>query len=312
MIALLCAWPGYLCCVAAATTPVPVVLDTDLGDDIDDTWALAMMLGSPQIDLKLIVTASDDTVKKTRLVAKILEAMGRTDVPLGRGVKTSDQPIHQEKWLGDYQLDQYKGRVHEDGVQAMIDCIRQSPVPVTLVVIGPQTNIRAALEREPAIAKNARVVAMAGSVEIGYNGKQGADPEWNVIKDIPAAKAVFAAPWDIALAPLDSCGTLILRGDRFAKVAASSDPKAATVIANYRDWVHYEKYPKDESSVLFDTVAAYLAFDEALCEMKTVELVVDDKGFTRPSEKGRPVRCAMGWKDRAAFEDLLVKALTTK
>jgi len=167
MIALLCAWPGYLCCVAAATTPVPVVLDTDLGDDIDDTWALAMMLGSPQIDLKLIVTASDDTVKKTRLVAKILEAMGRTDVPLGRGVKTSDQPIHQEKWLGDYQLDQYKGRVHEDGVQAMIDCIRQSPDPVTLVVIGPQTNIRAAVEREPAIAKNARVVAMAGSVEIG-------------------------------------------------------------------------------------------------------------------------------------------------
>ncbi len=311
MSALLCVLPGYLCCMAAAGSPVPVILDTDLGDDIDDTWALAMLLGTPQVDLKLIVTASDDTAKKTRLVAKILEALGRTNVPLGQGLKTSEQPIHQEKWLGDYRLEQYKGKVHTDGVQAMIDVIKQSPQPVTLLVIGPQTNIREALERAPEIAKNARVVAMAGSVEIGYAGKQGADAEWNVIKDIPAAKAVFAASWDITFAPLDSCGTLILRGERFAKVDTSKDSKAATVIANYRQWANYDKYPKGESSVLFDTVAAYLAFDEALCEMKTVKLMIDDKGFTKTSEEGRPVRCAMRWKNRDAFEELLVNTLTS-
>ena len=56
----------------AAGSPAPVILDTDLGDDIDDTWALMMILGCPQIDLKLIVTASDDTDAKTRLVAKML------------------------------------------------------------------------------------------------------------------------------------------------------------------------------------------------------------------------------------------------
>jgi len=301
-----------LCCIAAAAAPVPVILDTDLGDDIDDTWALGMLLGSPRVDLKLVVTASDDTVKKTRLVAKILEAMGRADVPLGQGVKTSDNAIHQEKWLGDYQLAQFKGKVFEDGVQAMIDCIRQSPQPITLVVIGPQTNIQEALKRAPDIAEKARVVAMAGSVEIGYNGKKGVDPEWNVFKDIPAARAVFAASWDITIAPLDSCGTMILCGERFAKVEDAKDPKAATVTANYRDWAHYDKHPKGQSSVLFDTVAAYLAFDEVWCEMKTVKLVIDDKGVTKPSEDGRPVHCAMGWKNRDAFEDLLVRALTAK
>ena len=62
---------------------VPVILDTDLGDDIDDTWALAMMLGMPQIDLKLIVTASEDTPARTRLTARILQDMGRTDIDLG-------------------------------------------------------------------------------------------------------------------------------------------------------------------------------------------------------------------------------------
>lgn len=311
MTALLCVLPGYFCCMAAAGAPIPVILDTDLGDDIDDTWALGMLLGMPQVDLKLIVTASDDTPKKTRLVAKILESIGRTDVPLGQGVKTSEQGIHQEKWLGDYRLEQYKGKVHTDGVQAMIDLIKQSPQPVTVLVIGPQTNIQEALKRAPEIAKNARIVAMAGSVEIGYNGKKGSDAEWNVFKDVPAAKAVFAAPWDITFAPLDSCGTLVLRGERFAKVDASKDAKAATVIANYREWANFDKYPKGESSVLFDTVAAYLTFDEALCEMKTVKLIVDDKGFTRPSDEGRPVHCAMGWKDRDAFENLLVKSLTS-
>ena len=50
--------------LTAAATPIPVILDTDLGDDIDDTWVLAMLLASPQVDVKLIVTASDDTPTK--------------------------------------------------------------------------------------------------------------------------------------------------------------------------------------------------------------------------------------------------------
>jgi inosine-uridine nucleoside N-ribohydrolase len=290
--------------------PVPVILDTDLGDDIDDTWALGMLLGSPQVDLKLIITASDDTPKKTRLVAKILESMGRVDVPIGTGVKTSDQPMHQEKWLGNYTLDSYKGKVHEDGVAAMIAAIKDAKAPVTLLVIGPQTNIQEALKREPSIAQKARIVAMAGSVEIGYNGKKGRDPEYNVFKNVAAARAVFAAPWDITFAPLDSCGTLILKGERYAKVEQSKTPRAQAVIENYRDWKNFPNYPKGQSSVLFDTVAAYLAFDDSLCKMKTVNLIIDDKGNTVPDEKGRPVHCALDWTDRDAFEDLLVQSLT--
>jgi inosine-uridine nucleoside N-ribohydrolase len=295
--------------LAAQGAAVPVILDTDLGDDIDDTWALMMLLGSPQVDLKLIVTASDDTEIKTRLVAKLLEKAGRTDIPLGKGLKNSSNPINQAKWLGDYALTAYKGKVIEDGVQALIEAINASPVMVTLLVIGPQTNIREALKRDPGIAKKARFVSMAGSVEIGYNGKKGRDPEWNVVKDVEAAKAVFAAPWEIIMAPLDSCGTLVLKGDRYATVEAAATPRAKVLIENYHDWSNFKHYPKGESSVLFDTVAAYLAFDESFCEMKTVNLVIDDKGNTVPDEKGRPVRCAMGWTNRAAFEDLLVSSL---
>ena len=179
----------------AATGGSLVILDTDVGDDIDDTWAVGMLLGSPQLDMRLIVTASDDTPTKTRLLAKILEKMGRTDVPIGTGVKNSDNKIHQAKWLQDYDLKNYPGKVHEDGVAAMIDVIMGAERPVTLIVIGPQTNIKEALRREPRIAEKARVVSMAGSVEIGYGGKPGRQPEWNVVKDVEAARAVYAAPW---------------------------------------------------------------------------------------------------------------------
>ena len=82
-------------CLVAATihaAPIPVILDTDIGDDIDDTWALVMLLGMPQMDLKLVVTDYGNTPERTRLVAKILQRLGRTDVPIGTGIKTANDP----------------------------------------------------------------------------------------------------------------------------------------------------------------------------------------------------------------------------
>lgn len=301
---LLCAL--LLLAAPAFAEKIPVILDTDLGDDIDDTWALMMLLGSPEFDLKLICTASDDTPAKTRLVAKILDRIGRTDIPIGTGPKTGDRPLNQAEWLGDYSLEDYKGTVHDDGVQAAIDVIQASPVPVTLLVIGPQTNMMHMLERDPSVAEKARVVSMAGSVHIGYNGKEGRDPEWNVVRDVPAAKAVFAAPWEIILAPLDTCGTLVLSGDLYRQVADADTPAAKVLIENYDQWTNRQHYGESSSSVLFDTEAIYLAWDDALCEMETVNLIVDDEGNTVPDPNGRPVKCALRWKDKDAFLRLIV------
>ncbi len=303
---------GLLCLTAQAAAPIPVILDTDIGGDIDDTWALCMLLNTPQLDLKLIVTAFEDTPAKTRLVAKMLERLGRTDIPIGTGKKTSDAKINQADWLGDFSLDGYKGKVHEDGVQAIIDLLRAAKEKITLCVIGPQTNIAEALKRDPAIAQKARIVSMAGSVHIGYDGKPKRDPEYNVVADIPAARAVFAAPWDITIAPLDTCGLIRLKGDNYLKVAGAATPSANVVIENYTKWTLRKHFAENESSVLFDTEAVYLMYDEALVDMETVKLSVDDKGATVPDEKGRPVRCALRWKDQAAYEALLIKTLTGK
>lgn len=297
--------------LAAPEAPVPVILDTDIGDDIDDTWALAMLLGSPQVDLKLITTAFHDTPTKTRLVAKILEQLGRTDVPIGTGVRTEVRPINQAKWLGDYDLAKYPGKVHEDGVQALIDAVKASASKVTIVVIGAQTNIAAALERDPSIAEKARVVTMAGSVRIGYDGAPTPAPEWNVVCDPKAARAVIAAPWEVTMAPLDICGTLRLTGADYTRVEQSGAPRAKVVVENYDRWVNRAHHAKDSSSILYDTAAAYLAFDETFANIEVLKLTVSDKGDTSiDDESGRPVRVATSWKDEQAFKNLLIDSLT--
>ncbi len=292
--------------------PVPVILDTDIGDDIDDTWALGMLLGlSRTVDLRLIVTATNDTRAKATLVAGILDRLGRSDIPIGIGVRENDEPHNQTAWIGERRLTDYAGPLREDGIAALIETVLDSPRPVTIVAIGPQTNIAEALRREPRIARRARLVAMAGSVHKGYGGKEGRDAEYNIKRDIAAAREVLAAPWQITWTPLDTCGTVTLAGVKYVRVSESSAPVARVVIENYDAWARRGDFPADASSVLFDTVAAYLAFDEDLLEMETVAITIDDEGRTVPGEYGRPVRCALRWKDRAAFDELLISAICT-
>ena len=124
---------------------IPVIYDSDLGDDIDDTWALVMLLQSPELDVKLVLADYQNATYRAKLMAKLLTVAGRTDIPVGIGIHKADKTGRQSAWLGDYKLDQYKGTVHQDGVKALIDTIHGSPDPVTLICVGPVPNIKAAL-----------------------------------------------------------------------------------------------------------------------------------------------------------------------
>ncbi len=209
----------------AARPPIPVILDTDIGDDIDDTWALILALKSPELDVKLVVTDFGNTEQRARLVARVLELAGRTDIPIGIGIKENDDPGPQAEWVKGYDLAKYPGRVYRDGVQALIDTAMASPEPMTLIAIGPPPNLKAALEREPRIAGKLRLAGMYGSIHKGYDGKPKPEPEWNVRANPAAARALLAAPWrEAILTPLDTCGRVQLSGERYARVRGSSDP----------------------------------------------------------------------------------------
>jgi inosine-uridine nucleoside N-ribohydrolase len=306
-------WPHW---TAPPAPKIPVILDTDIGGDIDDTWALALLLKSPEFDVKLVVSDTGDTVYRAKIIARMLEVAHRTDIPVGVGIRQSTQGGPQAAWVDGYDLARYPGKVHHDGVEAIVRTIAESPEHLEpgLICIGALPNIKAALKRSPEIARRARFVGMHGSVRLGYGGKAQADPEANVVTDVASAQAVFTASWPMTITPLDTCGLVRLTGENYRKVADSTDPLARAVFENYEIWRRAGdpkgKEPATASSVLFDTVAIHLARSQEWLRMEELPIVVADDGFTRIDPKGKKIWCAMAWTDQRAFELHLVERLT--
>ena len=310
---------------AAPPQKLPVVFDTDICDDIDDTWALVMLLQSPEFDIKLITTAVNNTPEKAKVVVRILEIAGRTDIPVGIGIQQNKNNHRQREWVKDYKLSSYPGKVHQDGVQAIVDTIMKSRKPMTVIAVGPLPNIAAALEREPRIANKARFVGMHGSIYKGYGGSSNINAEYNVKAYPKAAQRVFTAPWDITITPLDTCGIVHLTGDKYQKVLKANTPLTNALIENYRAWYKQGIRNKDlseeelnkrtnrqinsRSTTLFDTVGIYLGMTEKLVKMEKLGIKVTDDGYTRIDKNAKVINCATEWKDLGAFEDFLVDRL---
>lgn len=312
--------PQITIAAAKPTPPKPVILDTDIGDDIDDTWALGLLLRCPELDIKLVVGDYGRPNYRARLLGKLLQAMGRSDIPIGIGIEVPGVggAESQGPWLDGYDLNKYPGKVHQDGVQALIDTIRASPEPITVIAIGPLSNIAEALTRDPKIAERARFVGMHGSLRMGYDGGTNIAAEWNV-KCAPAAcQKAFAAPWEVRITPLDTCGIVRLEGPDFARVRSSPDPIARVILENYRVWAgrRTDLAPKDietRSSTLFDCVAIYLAMSDAaeFCKLEKLPVRVTDDGFTRIAEGSKVITAATAWRDLPGFNRWMVDRLTT-
>ncbi len=287
---------------------IPVILDTDIGGDIDDTWALAMLLRCPEVDVQLVVSDTGNTKYRASIIARLLEIAGRVDVPVGIGVKQTDETGPQSRWVDNYELESYPGMLHQDGIKAIIETIETSPVPVSLICIGPVSNIAEVLRRAPHVAPKARFIGMHGSIRKHHEGEDGAIAEYNVKKDVKACQAVFEAPWlDMTITPLDTCGQIRLRGPKYAAITGSRDPLMRAVIENYRIWLN--RKPDVESSILFDTVAVHLAYSTEFLEMQEMGIKVTDEGFTVQDDDSNVVKVALNWVDLDGYEDYLVQRL---
>lgn len=174
-------------------------------------------------------------------------------------------------------------------------------------------NVAAALAREPRIAKRARFVGMHGSVRLGYEGSKTPAAEWNVKAAPQACQKVFAAPWDLTITPLDTCGLVKLDGDRYRRIRDSKDPIASAVIENYRLWNKSNggqaAAAENHSSTLFDTVAVYLAFSHDLCKMERLGLRVTGDGLTVLDDHAKPLNVATAWQNLDGFRDFLADRL---
>ena len=300
---------------------IPVILDTDIGFDVDDVWALALLLRCPELDVRLITTCTGDVAYRAALVAKVLDVEGRTDIPIGLGVPGAELPNTHEAWLEDFRLEDYAGVALDDGVGAICQAVAENDTP-TLICIGPLTNIAAALERDPGIADNARFLGMHGSIRKGYLGAPQPMREYNIVQDVSACQTVLRATWDKALTPLDTCGIVRLQDAAFARVRDSDDPLAKAVMENHWHWYHAAASvpmiagalrhmdPEVGTSVLYDCVTIYQAFCQDALEIETLPVVVSDEGHTVIDPAGGAVECATAWQDIESFYDLLATRLS--
>ncbi len=296
---------------------IPVILDTDIGTDIDDTWALAFLLKCPELDLKMVLTDTGDTFYRAKLVAKLLHIANRTDVAIGIGISFDDNQRFMEDWVSNYKLENYPGKIYKDGIVAFIESVMSQKEKTTLICISAMPNIAAALQKEQRLSKKINFVGMHGSIYRGYNGKKTPDAESNVKYHNEACRKVFSLLKNIKITPLDTCGTIRLKGSIYKKLLNHSNPVLNAVIENYRLWSKNVSWtvdcnPDNNTSVLFDTAAICLAFTEKYFKMKNIKIKITEDGMTVPDKNGIPVRVALGWKNKHGFYKMLVSRLIHK
>lgn len=310
ILAALAAWQSNRTLAQAGRAEAPpsrpqlVWVDTDIGDDIDDAFALGLILRSPELHVLGISTAFGDTETRARLVDRFLAATSQPAIPVTAGVHTeTDNFMTQRKYA-----ERFPAHEHPDGVQALLGEIKRHPGEITLIAIGPLFNIGAAIDRDPeTFHQLRRVVIMGGSIDRGYDGANGerrpADAEWNIKCDPKGAAKLFASGVPIFMMPLDSTQIHLESADRKGLFAAGN-PLTDQLTLLYHQWAAHSESPSP-APTLFDPVAAAFTFRPELCPVTPMHIEVDDKGFTR-NVPGKPNAEVCLQSDEKAFLSLML------
>ena len=279
-------------CGAAALTQQPrmkVLFDTDIGTDIDDAWALGYALKSPSFELLGVTVTDADTPKRARIACKLLQRLGRTNVPVAVGRQTAAVPAdridYQFSWAEDFEA--YKP-ISTPAVDFLAETIRRNPNEVTLIAVGPLQNLGDLVRQHPDVIHLVkRVVLMSGS--IGANAFSAtAVPEWNVKLAIPEAQAVYAADWPLTIVPLDSTSYVQLQDTERETLRKAATPLTIALEALLRLWADRpaSRMTLHDQTALAEAQHPGRFFNR--CE--PIPLRVDSDGYTRVDrERGRPV-----------------------
>ena len=272
--------PGH----AGAAPTHKVIVDMDIGDDIDDAFALALLLQSPDIEIVGISTAWGDTALRGRLLERMLRETGHAGIAVAQGIATANPtPFTQARYAARGQAPATKP---QDAVDFILREAARQPGQVTLLALGPLTNIGAAIARDAAaFGKLKQVVMMGGAVRAGYRKSQyvpsrPADKEYNIVSDIGGAQALFGSGVPIIMMPLDSTQIRLDEVERNA-IFGHGSPLTDAVTLLYHQWIDsYQPWSSNMPS-LFDVVPVTYLIDPASCPATPLRIAVTDDGLTR-------------------------------
>ena len=261
-----------------ATPPEKIIIDTDIGDDVDDAFAVALALRSPELQILGITTTFGDTETRAKLLDRFLGETGHSEIPVaaGAGSKTNN-PFTQRRYA---EGGKFARVSHARAVDFILDQIRKNPDQITLIAIGPLINVGALIVRDQeTFRKLHRVVLMGGSIarrygDLGYFPDRGPEPEWNIKNDIPSAQKLFASGVPIFMMPLDST-QLKLDEVKRAMLFQAGTPLTDALTLLYHEW-------GQETPTLFDVMTIAYILNPKLCPTKPLHISVDQQGYTRP------------------------------
>jgi inosine-uridine nucleoside N-ribohydrolase len=255
--------------VVAQTRSIPIIFDTDIGGDIDDALALALALQSPELDVKAITTVSDQAPLRSRLVWKELGLFGRQDIPIGTG---AEEPLLDRARTGRHpQLEVLTAQDVLPGpppraVDLIVRTLLDSPRKVTIVPVGPLTNIALALKTEPRIKeKIERIVLMGGAYQL-------LQPEYNIYSDRIAAEIVFSSGVPVTAVGLDVTRRCKLKAEGIERLKAAGHPSSAFLVRLIDLW---RENPVNLYPTLHDPLAVAVAIQPSLVETRLGRVQVE-------------------------------------
>lgn len=307
--------------------PKKILFDTDPG--IDDACAILLALASPELSIEglSIVHGNCSLQQATRNALSILELANASRIPVAVGCELPlVQPsllapeTHGNTGLGYAELPEPRTRpVIQHGIDFLIEKILASLGEVTLVAIGPLTNVALAIRQEPRIIRAVKdVIVMGGAIR--YEGNTTALGEFNTFVDPHAAHMVYHSGMPITLVPLDVTYQCVLTSDDVKRIRQVDSPVTKFVEASTNFYMEFhDSYQGIQGCVINDPLALALTFAPELCTYQELYVDVDIAGsvsmgktigdFYNYGKKPANMKVALGVRPRD-FIDLFVDRIT--
>jgi inosine-uridine nucleoside N-ribohydrolase len=293
---------------AQPAAPEKIIIDSDIGDDIDDAFAVALALSSPEFQLLGFSASFGDTPTRAKMLDRMLGELGRSEIPVAQGIPANINlnAFTQRRYA---EGGSFARATHPGSVDFILDQARKYPGQVTLVAIGPLPNIGAAIDKDAAtFRKLKRVVIMGGSIRTmndpyGVAPPIAPHPEWNIKNDIAAAKKLFAAGVPLQVLPLDSTANLKLHEVARTALFAHGSMMTNILAGLYYEWSAYTRSP---TPILYDPMTLVSLLDPSLCPLTPMHIAVDDAGNTKEAP-GAPNAQVCLKSDADAFLHFYVK-----
>ena len=260
-----------------------VVIDTDPG--VDDAVAILLALASDELDVLAITTVTGNVgIDKTTLNARrLVDLAKRPDVPIARGcaeplagVVREISEVHGHDGLGDISWDEPTAREHpEHAVEVLARLIDEAPL--TIVAIGPLTNLAVLQERHPGIeCRVERLVVMGGA---SFEGNVTPAAEFNIWADPEAADRVFKGSWPITLMPLDLTHQATLNDEDlefFHCLGTDVGRRTADMLEPYAAF--HDQWYGNRDVIMHDAMAVYEVLDPSAIEKQGAHITIETGG----------------------------------